>query len=54
MRQKLVAFGDDYWIENAEGSRVYFADDKAYRLVAAPTDMISLFALIGTYIFETL
>ena len=24
MRQKLVAFGDDYWIENDLGSRVFF------------------------------
>ena len=31
MRQNLVAFGDDYWIENALGSRVFFADGKAYR-----------------------
>src|SRR5271157_3312556 len=32
MRQNLVAFGDDYWIENALGSRVFFVDGKAYRL----------------------
>jgi uncharacterized protein YxjI len=32
MRQKLVSFGDDYWIENAEGQRVYFVDGKAFRL----------------------
>jgi uncharacterized protein YxjI len=32
MRQKLVAFGDDYWIENAQGQRVYFVDGKAFRL----------------------
>ena len=32
MRQKLVSFGDDYWIENAQGSRVYFVDGKAFRL----------------------
>ncbi len=32
MRQKLVAFGDDYWIENALGSRVFFVDGKAFRL----------------------
>ncbi len=32
MRQNLIAFGDDYWIENALGSRVFFVDGKAYRL----------------------
>ena len=32
MRQKLVSFGDDYWIENAHGQRVYFVDGKAFRL----------------------
>jgi uncharacterized protein YxjI len=32
MRQKLVAFGDDYWIENALGIRVYFVDGKTFRL----------------------
>jgi uncharacterized protein YxjI len=32
MRQKLIALGDDYWIENAQESRVYFVDGKAFRL----------------------
>ena len=32
MRQKLVSIGDDYWIENAEGQRVYSVDGKALRL----------------------
>jgi uncharacterized protein YxjI len=32
MRQKLVSFGDDYWIENALGQRVFFVDGKAFRL----------------------
>lgn len=32
MRQKLVAFGDDYWIENALGQRVYFVDGKVFRI----------------------
>ena len=32
MRQKLVSFGDDYWIENAQGSRVFFVDGKAFRI----------------------
>ena len=32
MRQKLVSFGEDYWIENALGQRVFFMDGKAFRL----------------------
>jgi len=32
MRQKLVSTGEDYWIENARGSRVYFVDGKAFRM----------------------
>jgi uncharacterized protein YxjI len=32
MQQKLVSFGDDYWIENALGQRVFFVDGKAFRL----------------------
>ena len=32
IRQNLIAFGDDYWIENALGSRVFFVDGRAYRL----------------------
>ena len=32
MRQKLVSFSDDDWIENAQGQRVYFVDGKAFRL----------------------
>src|SRR5260370_18768948 len=32
MRQRLLAFGNDYYIENAMGQRVYFVDGKAFRL----------------------
>src|SRR6266516_7693247 len=32
MRQQLVSFGDDYWIDNALGQRVFFVDGKAFRL----------------------
>jgi uncharacterized protein YxjI len=32
MREKLLSFGDDYWIENADGERVYRVDGKALRL----------------------
>jgi uncharacterized protein YxjI len=32
MRQKMLSIGDDFWIENAEGERVYRVDGKALRL----------------------
>ena len=32
MRQKLVSIGDDYWIENDQGERVYKVNGKALRL----------------------
>jgi uncharacterized protein YxjI len=32
MRQKLVSVGDDYWIENDAGDRVFRVDGKALRL----------------------
>jgi uncharacterized protein YxjI len=32
MRQKLISFGDDYWIENERGERVYKVDGKALRI----------------------
>jgi uncharacterized protein YxjI len=32
MHQKLVAIGDDYWIENEEGKREFYVDGKAFRL----------------------
>ena len=32
MRQKLLSIGDDYWIENGDGERVYRVDGKAVRL----------------------
>ena len=32
MRQKMVSIGDDYWIENEDGERVYRVDGKALRL----------------------
>jgi uncharacterized protein YxjI len=32
MREKLVSIGDDYWIENERGERVYKVDGKALRL----------------------
>lgn len=32
MRQKIVAFGDDFWIEDDRGERVYKVDGKALRV----------------------
>jgi uncharacterized protein YxjI len=32
MREKLVSIGDDYWIENDRGERVYKVDGKALRV----------------------
>ncbi len=32
MRQKLVAFGDDFWIENEAGQRVFKVDGKMLRV----------------------
>ena len=32
MRQKLLAFGDDFWIQNEDGERVFRVDGKALRL----------------------
>ena len=32
MRQKLVSIGDDYWIEDDEGQRVYKINGKAMRV----------------------
>jgi uncharacterized protein YxjI len=32
MREKLLAIGDDFWIENDQGERVYKVDGKAVRL----------------------
>src|SRR5215216_2001299 len=32
IRQKLMSIGEDFWIENGEGARVYKVDGKALRL----------------------
>jgi len=32
MRQKLVSFGDDFWIENDQGQKVFKVDGKALRV----------------------
>jgi uncharacterized protein YxjI len=32
MREKLLAIGDDFWIENDQGDRAYKVDGKAFRL----------------------
>ncbi len=31
MREKLLAIGDDYWIENEQGEKVYKVNGKAIR-----------------------
>jgi uncharacterized protein YxjI len=32
MREKLVSIGDDYWIENSQGEKVFKVDGKALRI----------------------
>jgi uncharacterized protein YxjI len=32
MRQKMVSFGDDFWIENEQGQKVFKVDGKALRV----------------------
>jgi uncharacterized protein YxjI len=32
MREQLVAFGDDYWVETADGRRAYKVDGKVLRV----------------------
>src|SRR4051812_36779597 len=32
MRQKLIAIGDDYWIEDEHGRRAFHVDGKAMRI----------------------
>src|SRR5215207_5409923 len=32
MREKVLSIGDDFWIENADGQKVYRVDGKALRL----------------------
>jgi uncharacterized protein YxjI len=32
MREKLLAIGDDFWIENEQGERAYKVNGKAFRL----------------------
>ncbi|HEY6695924.1 MAG TPA: LURP-one-related family protein, partial [Solirubrobacteraceae bacterium] len=32
MREKLLAIGDDFWIENEQGERAYKVNGKAVRL----------------------
>ena len=32
IRQNLISIGDDFWIENAEGKRVFKVDGKVFRI----------------------
>jgi len=47
MREKLVSIGDDFWIEDAEGERVFKVDGKALRV----RDTLVVKALSGEDLF---
>ena len=32
LREKLLTFGDDFWIENDRGERIFLVDDKVLRV----------------------
>ena len=32
MREKMVSFGDDYWIQNSQGQKAFKVDGKALRV----------------------
>ena len=32
MRERMIAIGDDFWIENADGDRVFKVNGKALRI----------------------
>jgi uncharacterized protein YxjI len=32
LREKMLSFGDDFWIENEQGERIFFVDDKVLRV----------------------
>ena len=32
LREKLLTFGDDFWIENERGERIFLVDDKVLRV----------------------
>ena len=32
MRERMIAIGDDYWVENEAGERVFYIDGKALRV----------------------
>jgi uncharacterized protein YxjI len=48
MRQDLVSFGDDFWIENDAGDRVFRVDGKALRL----RDTLDLLDADGTKLYR--
>ena len=37
MREKLLAIGDDFWIENEQGERAYKVNGKALRFRDRPS-----------------
>ena len=32
LREKMLTFGDDFWIENERGERIFLVDDKVLRV----------------------
>jgi uncharacterized protein YxjI len=32
LREKMLSFGDDFWIENEQGERIFLVDDKVLRV----------------------
>ena len=50
MRQKLVAFGDDFWIENEGGQRVFKVDGKMLRASFVPDDPTAPGAMTGVLV----
>lgn len=48
MTEKLVSIGDDYWIENERGQRIFYVDGKAMRL----QDTLVLKDLQGNEVYE--
>ena len=32
LREKMLTFGDDFWVENERGERIFLVDDKVLRV----------------------
>lgn len=48
MRQRLIAFGDDFYIENANGERVFKVDGKVLRV----RDTLNFRSMDGTLLYQ--